>query len=128
MGVYSRRQAALLLLLVGTAGLGLAVGQWRRAHPGLAERLEAFDHTPRPPRPSAPDPPPAVERTGADDGPVHLNRAGPEELTRLPGVGAALASRIVAARPFASVDELRRVRGMGGTRLERLRPLVTVRD
>jgi competence protein ComEA len=43
-------------------------------------------------------------------------------------VGSALAARIVAARPFASVEDLRRVRGLGGARLDRLRPLVTVGD
>jgi hypothetical protein len=47
VALYSRRQVALLLLLTGTAGLGLAVGRWRRAHPDLAERLESFDHAPR---------------------------------------------------------------------------------
>jgi competence protein ComEA len=43
---------------------------------------------------------------------------------RLPGVGPALAARIVAARPFAEVDDLRRVRGLRTVLLERLRPLV----
>jgi len=135
MGVYSRRQIALLLLLVGATGLGLAVGQWRRAQPGLAERLESFDHAPRPvPRhavdrpPAAHAPPGAGKRADRGRRPVHLNQAGPDELTRLPGVGTALASRIVGARPFASVDDLRRVHGIGGARMERLRPLVTVGD
>jgi DNA uptake protein ComE-like DNA-binding protein len=43
-------------------------------------------------------------------------------------VGAALASRIVAARPFAEVEDLRRVRGLRRATLERLRPFVTVAD
>jgi competence protein ComEA len=97
----------------------MAAGHWRRAHPGLAERLESFDHAPAPGAPARPAP---------HDAPVHLNHAGADELTRLPGVGSALAARIVAARPFASVDDLRRVRGLGGVRLDRLRPLVTVSD
>jgi DNA uptake protein ComE-like DNA-binding protein len=41
-------------------------------------------------------------------------------------VGPALASRIVAARPFADVDELRRVKGVRRATLERLRPHVIV--
>jgi DNA uptake protein ComE-like DNA-binding protein len=36
-------------------------------------------------------------------------------------VGPALAARIVAARPFADVDELRHVKGVRRTTLERLR-------
>jgi competence protein ComEA len=123
MGLYSRRQLALLLLVIGVAGVGMAAGHWRRAHPGLAERLESFDHAPRP----VPVPGGAAS-PAADDAPVHLNHAGADELTRLPGVGSALAARIVAARPFASVEDLRRVRGLGGARLDRLRPLVTVGD
>lgn len=49
---------------------------------------------------------------------------------RLPGVGPALAARIVAAREaigrFHSVDDLDRVRGLGRAKVERLRPLVVV--
>jgi competence protein ComEA len=43
-----------------------------------------------------------------------------------------MAIRIVQAREFAgrfaSIDDLRRVRGLGPTRLERLRPLLTVTE
>ena len=38
--------------------------------------------------------------------PLDLNAATVEELTRLPGVGRALARRIVAARPFKTVRDL----------------------
>ena len=58
---------------------------------------------------------------------LDINRASEPELTRLPGVGPALAARIVAARPFAAVDDLRRVRGVRTALFERLRPfLVTL--
>jgi competence protein ComEA len=59
---------------------------------------------------------------------VDVNKATAEELQHLPGVGAAMSARIIAARdekPFASVDDLRRVRGIGAKTLERLRPFVT---
>src|SRR5262249_57577135 len=63
-------------------------------------------------------------------GPLDLNEAGVDDLARLPGVGPGLAQRIVAARDadgrFSSVDDLRRVRGLGRVRRERLRPPVTV--
>ena len=58
------------------------------------------------------------------------NRAPEAELDRLPGVGPSLARAIVAARdtaPFRSVDDLGRVRGIGGSTLDKLRPLVEVR-
>jgi competence protein ComEA len=61
--------------------------------------------------------------------PLDLNRASAEALEGLPGVGPALATRIVAARQermFTSVDDLVRVPGIGPATLQRLRPHVTV--
>jgi len=43
---------------------------------------------------------------------LDLNSATPEMLARLPGINGALAERIVASGPFASVAELLRVRGV----------------
>ncbi|MFL5341116.1 MAG: ComEA family DNA-binding protein [Gemmataceae bacterium] len=59
---------------------------------------------------------------------IDVNRAGVEELQRLPGVGPTLAARIVAQRekaPFRSAEDLRRVSGIGAKTLEKLRPFVT---
>jgi DNA uptake protein ComE-like DNA-binding protein len=112
MTLYTRPQLALILLLAGAAAFGLAVDHWRRAHPEPAERLENLDRAPSPvvasPRPAGP-------------APLDINHATEPELAGLPGIGPALAARIVAARPFADVDELRRVRGLRRTTLERLR-------
>jgi competence ComEA-like helix-hairpin-helix protein len=52
---------------------------------------------------------------------VDVNRASLEELASLDGIGPRLAARIVAARPFSSVDDVARVRGIGAKRLARLR-------
>jgi competence ComEA-like helix-hairpin-helix protein len=56
---------------------------------------------------------------------IDVDHAGAVELSRLPGIGPALANRIVADRknggPFGSIAGLRRVRGLGPTLLERLR-------
>jgi competence protein ComEA len=57
------------------------------------------------------------------------NRAPEAELDRLPGVGPGLARAIVAARdtlPFDGVEDLARVRGIGGSTVEKLRPLLSV--
>lgn len=63
-------------------------------------------------------------------GAVDLNRATAAELQTLPGVGPAMAERIIAYRQAAgglqSVDELVNVSGIGPSRLAELRPLVTV--
>lgn len=57
---------------------------------------------------------------------ISINSAPARELERLPGIGPALAGRIVDARPFSSVDELERVRGIGPATLERLRSHVAL--
>jgi competence protein ComEA len=131
VSLYTRHQLALLLMLVAAAGAGLGVDHWRRAHPDVAEGLELLDRTPLPPIPPpavrrAAPVPPAVPRPAAPALPVDLNRAPVDDLERLPGVGRAIATRIVDARPFRSVDELVRVRGLRGARLARVRTLVTV--
>lgn len=61
---------------------------------------------------------------------VNLNTATVEELVRLPGIGPALARRIVEHRekngPFRKVEELLIVRGISRKKFEKLRPLLTV--
>lgn len=60
---------------------------------------------------------------------VDLNTATHAELLLLPGVGENLAERIAVARgqgQFTSVDDLRKVKGIGPATLERLRSWVYV--
>jgi competence protein ComEA len=62
--------------------------------------------------------------------PVDPNTATVAQLDTLPGIGPAIAARIVADRaahgPYASVDELERVSGVGPATVERLRQLVEI--
>lgn len=60
-------------------------------------------------------------RVSAADRRVNLNTATAGELRQLPGIGPALAAAIVAARPFAAVDDLLRVPRIGPRRLAALR-------
>lgn len=59
---------------------------------------------------------------------VDLNTASRDELMRIPGVGEITALEIISSRPFDSVDDLLRVRGIGQKTLESLRPWVSVAD
>lgn len=65
------------------------------------------------------------------DGLIDINRADAAALDALPGVGPALAARIVAHReangPFAGVEALVDVAGIGPKTLERMRAMVVVR-
>ena len=66
----------------------------------------------------------------ADGETIDPNVASAEELDRLPGVGAAKALRIVQEReengPFAGVEDLARVTGLGPKSVERLKPHLRV--
>jgi DNA uptake protein ComE-like DNA-binding protein len=127
MTLYTRHQLLLVLVLTAAASAGLAIEHWRRARPELAERLEAFDRTERPEAtPPSSRAPGRSSRAMPVAAPLDVNHASETELADLPGVGPALASRIVAARPFTNVEELGRVRGMRRGLLDRLRPLVAV--
>ena len=76
---------------------------------------------------AAPPPGPGM---GGKSGLVSLNTATAEELTTLPGIGAATAAAIVAHReangPFTSVDKLMDVRGIGPAKFGALKDLVSV--
>ncbi|MEU7042986.1 ComEA family DNA-binding protein [Streptomyces varsoviensis] len=65
---------------------------------------------------------------GGPAGPVSLNSATATQLDALPGVGPVLAQHILDYRTqhggFTSIDELRRVNGIGARRFADLRPLV----
>ncbi len=62
-------------------------------------------------------------------GRVRINSASVSELQSLPGVGPALAQRIIAERSrgrFASAEDLLRVSGIGKAKLEKMRAYVEV--
>ena len=46
-------------------------------------------------------------------GKIDINTATEKELTTVPGIGHVMAARIIAARPFRSADDLKRVSGIG---------------
>lgn len=68
--------------------------------------------------------------TGTRDGVVDISPTARRLLAKLealPGIGKTLARRIVEGRPYATVEELERVPGIGPKRLAEIRALVMVR-
>ncbi|EJW93716.1 protein containing Competence protein ComEA, helix-hairpin-helix region domain protein, partial [gut metagenome] len=60
---------------------------------------------------------------------VDINTASQSELDSLPGIGPAMAKRIIAEREkarFTSVDDLQRVKGIGPAKLAKLRSRIKV--
>jgi DNA uptake protein ComE-like DNA-binding protein len=55
-------------------------------------------------------------------GKIDINTATEKELTTVPGIGHVMAGRIIAARPFRSADDLRRVSGIGNKKYAQIRP------
>ena len=125
-------------------GWGASAGRMNARLLAPAKKLDSFDsffHPERavaaPPRTLpelAPTPPPLVERAPGSvappplparpsaDGLLDPNTATVAELVKLKGIGPVLAGRIIEARPFKSADELRRVKGIGVKKYEKLRP------
>lgn len=65
-------------------------------------------------------------------GPLNINTATAAQLETLDGIGQVLAQRIVDYRnangPFASVDGLLEVKGLGPGILEAIRPQITAEE
>ncbi len=55
-------------------------------------------------------------------GKIDINTATEKELTTVPGIGHVMAARIIAARPFRSADDLKRVSGIGDKKYGQIRP------
>jgi len=86
-------------------------------------------------RPTLPSAAPYPRAAGAGrklqpgDKPINVNTATVEQLQQLPGIGPVTAQYIVAARrdkPFTSVADLDRVKGIGPKTLDKIRPFVVL--
>lgn len=99
--------------------------------PGTLAHIRDFLDLPAPPSPSRRASGGLRTRPSTPSAPVRvdLNRADAAELQTLPGIGPAIAERILAAREkqlFTTLEDLIRVRGIGPATVERLRTRATV--
>jgi competence protein ComEA len=104
-------------------GSSLASGPVEQEHPTVVS-----------PPSTASDVPPIPERREKLSRPpgtiLDVNHATEQDLQRLPGIGPVLAGRIVEYRQtrgaFETIDQLRRVKGIGKKKFEQFRSLLRV--
>ena len=111
--LWLRRADQIFVAMLVTVCLLLMVGHWfRLSHGGSSpveiSRLPASHYEYR----------------------LDMNRATWVEWAELEGIGETLARRIVAYRetsgPFTSIDQIRKVKGIGPKKLEQIRPYLEV--
>src|SRR4051794_23200011 len=56
---------------------------------------------------------------------IDLNKATSAQLEELPGIGPALSKKIIAGRPYKSVDDLSKA-GISASEIRKINPLVTI--
>ncbi len=62
---------------------------------------------------------------------VNINTATAEQLTALPGIGPAIAAKIVehrAAHPFTAIEQIMDVKGIGQAKYEAIKDRIIVED
>lgn len=142
---FTRNEIKVVLFLATTFLAGLAIRWYAESSeelPGamtydysesdqrFLERSEKLAELAKPAPPSTPQRTPPPAKTPPAPNSININTAGKDMLMRLPGIGEEYAERIILFRedhgPFASVEHLVKVRGIGKKSLERIRPYLTV--
>lgn len=112
-------------LLLGAALLCGAWALWPLAFPVPSVPTVSHTELPLTQTAAAPEYPATASITPLISGQLNLNTATQEQLESLPKVGPALATRILAGRPFRSLQDLDAVKGIGASLMKTLSPLVS---
>lgn len=118
----SRQEKLIIIFLLTCAVIGLSISFYKKTH--LSEITvvpssitKEFAH---------------LESKILSRQPININTSDEEELAFLPGIGPALAERIVAYRqengPFLSSGEITNVSGIGRTKYERIKDFITTEN
>ncbi len=112
----NRREQAAIAFLVTTFLIGAGISGWRQHYRRGSSQNIVVENP--------------VDTLLLTSEPLSLNTARRYELEALPGIGPKLAERIIAYREqnkgFKSLDELRRISGIGPKRFAAIKDMVTV--
>ena len=113
-------EKTVIYFLIGTLLAGLAITIYHRTHPASGLRIGRFDTESV-----------RLERSVLSDysQKININYAGVSELSKLSGVGPALAGRIVAYRSshgnFSAIEDIKSVKGIGPALFEKIKDKIT---
>jgi competence protein ComEA len=114
-----KQLAAVAIVAEVLASASVPVGHATQASTSQTQSQTPPPAPPAPPAPATPAP-----------APINLNTATAVDLQKLPGVGPAVAARIIEYRQkngaFKKVEDLMNIRGIGEKTFLRLKPLVTI--
>jgi len=131
---FTRPQQSAMLVLLSTFGIGASIWFYRanqplpEVDPAAAAKLDEFIRAAQNDSTQVFSPAIEASRNIKTSTRLDLNAANANELARLPGIGAVMAQRIVDYREthgrFKSIEELRKVKGIGAKKFAKLAPLL----
>jgi len=117
----SRNEMIERLRDLETSAMLKRIGIWSESDP---ERIAEFRAKQRSEDQELKDIQSQVKKPNLQHGSLDLNTTSKEELMSINGIGPVLAERIIAGRPYKTVDDLLKVKGIGSKKLEKIRPYV----
>ncbi len=63
----------------------------------------------------------------APTGPINLNKASKEDLQTLPGIGPVYSQAIIDARPFATIEDIMKIKGIKEVEFGKIKDRITVK-
>ncbi len=128
--VYRLPPGSIVKDAIAAAGGAADDADLERINLALELRDQQQLYVPRKGEAAPPVPPPSAPSTAGADM-VNINTASVEELDALPGIGPAIAQRIVDYRaengPFATIEDIMKVNGIGPATFARLKGRITTR-
>ena len=123
----SRQEKSVLLFLAAVVLIGMAIGYLGKILPSREDSLNISSQKIASSKVNSS----TALATGASTAfRVNLNKASLEELVGLPGIGEALAGRILDYRDtaggFKSIEEIKKVKGIGESKFEAIKDRLSV--